>query len=191
MATTKVLGALAAICVPFAAIAVPAQAAPASTLSNPFPNGIQAAPGRNPIYQQLFLGTSMGGHADPYYSNQSYTYQWNFTLQHQLPSDIAIEAGYSGLRGIHLGLGRQYNQINPQYLALGSQLKSMVANPFYGRITVGALSAPLVQYGQLLSPYPQYTSVSAPASMQLKLSHTLIVTFGGRCSPCRTTSKWA
>ena len=136
---------------------------PASTLSNPFPNGIQAAPGRNPIYQQLFLGTSMGGHADPYYSNQSYTYQWNFTLQHQLPSDIAIEAGYSGLRGIHLGLGRQYNQINPQYLALGSQLKSMVANPFYGRITVGALSAPLVQYGQLLSPYPQYTSVSAPA----------------------------
>jgi len=105
----------------------------------------------------------MGGHADPYYSNQSYTYQWNFTLQHQLPSDIAIEAGYSGLRGIHLGLGRQYNQINPQYLALGSQLKSMVANPFYGRITVGALSAPLVQYGQLLSPYPQYTSVSAPA----------------------------
>jgi arabinogalactan endo-1,4-beta-galactosidase len=33
MATTKVLGALAAICVPFAAIAVPAQAATASTLS--------------------------------------------------------------------------------------------------------------------------------------------------------------
>jgi hypothetical protein len=77
--------------------------------------------------------------------------------------DIAVEAGYSGLRGIHLGLGRQYNQINPQYLALGSQLKAMVTNPFYGKITSGALSAPLVQYGQLLSPYPQYTSVSAPA----------------------------
>jgi hypothetical protein len=135
----------------------------ASTLSNPFPNGIQPAPGRNPVYQQLFLGTSLGGHADPYTSLQSYTYQWNFTLQHQFPSDIAVEAGYSGLRGIHLGLGRQYNQINPQYLALGSQLKTMVANPFYGRITAGALSAPLVQYGQLLSPYPQYTSVSAPA----------------------------
>jgi hypothetical protein len=136
---------------------------PASTLSNPFPTGIQPAPGRNPVYQQLFLGTSLGGHADPYTSLQSYTYQWNFTLQHQFPSDIAVEAGYSGLRGIHLGLGRQYNQINPQYLALGSQLKTMVANPFYGRITSGALSAPLVQYGQLLSPYPQYTSVSAPA----------------------------
>jgi hypothetical protein len=136
---------------------------PASTLSDPFPNGIQAAPGRNPIYQQLFLGTSLGGHADPYHSLQSYTYQWNFTVQHQLPSDIAVEAGYSGLRGIHLGLPRQYNQINPQYLALGSQLKSMVANPFYGTITAGALSAPMVQYGQLLLPYPQYTNVAAPA----------------------------
>ncbi len=136
---------------------------PASTLSDPFPNGIQPAPGRNPIYQQLFLGTSMGGHANPYRSNQSYTYQWNFTLQHQFPSDIAVEAGYSGLRGIHLGLGRQYNQIDPQYLALGSQLKTMVSNPFYGRITSGALSAPLVQAGQLLLPFPQYTSVSAPA----------------------------
>jgi hypothetical protein len=135
----------------------------ATTLSNPFPNGVQAAPGRNPAYQQLFLGTSLGGHTDPYHTLQSYTYQWNFTVQHQFPNDLAVEAGYSGLRGIHLALGRQYNQIDPQYLALGNQLKNLVPNPFYGKIAYGSLSFPTVQYGQLLSPYPQYTSVSAPA----------------------------
>jgi hypothetical protein len=135
---------------------------PLVSLSNPFPNGIIAAPGRNPAYQQEFLGTSLGGHADPYHTNHSYTYQWNFTVQHQF-GDLALEAGYSGLRGIHLGLGRQYDQIDPQYLPLGGQLKNLVPNPFYGKVLFGALAQPTVQYGQLLLPFPQYTSASAPA----------------------------
>ncbi|MFL6451880.1 MAG: TonB-dependent receptor, partial [Bryobacteraceae bacterium] len=134
-----------------------------STLSNPLPNGIVAPPGRDPRYQQNFLGTSQGGRASPYQANNSYTYQWNFTIQHQLPGDIALEAGYAGLRGIHLGLGRQYNQINPQYFALENSLRDQVPNPFLGRVSYGALSLPTVQRGQLLSPYPQYLSVSAPA----------------------------
>jgi hypothetical protein len=136
---------------------------PAVTLSDPFPNGLLAPPGRNPIYQQDFLGTSLGGHADPYNTPYSYTYQWNFTVQRQLPGDIALQAGYAGLRGIHLALGRQYDQINPQYLSLGNQLKNQVANPFYGKIAYGTLSFPTVQLGQLLLPFPEYTSVSAPA----------------------------
>jgi hypothetical protein len=135
----------------------------ATSFSNPFPNGLLPAPGRNPVYQQDFLGTSLGGHTDPYHTLNSYTYQWNFTVQHQFPKDIALEAGYSGLRGIHLALGRQYDQIDPQYLALGGALKTAVANPFYGKIAYGNLSFPTVQYGQLLLPYPQYTSLSAPA----------------------------
>jgi hypothetical protein len=134
-----------------------------NTLSNPFPNGLQPPPGRNPIYQQEFLGTNLGGHTDPYHTPYPYTYQWNFTVQHQFPMDIALEVGYSGLRGIHLALGKQYDQINPQYLSLGSQLNNLVPNPFYGKIAYGALSNPTVQYGQLLLPYPEYTSLSAPA----------------------------
>ncbi len=84
-------------------------------------------------------------------------------MQHQFPMDIALEAGYSGLRGMHLALGRQYDQINPTYLSLGSALKNTVANPFYGKIAYGTLSFPTVQLGQLLLPFPQYTNVSAPA----------------------------
>ena len=45
---------------------------PLVTLSNPFPNGIIAAPGRDPGYQGELLGTSLGGHADPYHTNHSY-----------------------------------------------------------------------------------------------------------------------
>jgi hypothetical protein len=134
-----------------------------STLSTALPNGIIPAPGRDPRYQQLFLGTNLGGRANPYHTNNSYTYQWNFTIQHQFPGDIALEVGYAGLRGMHLGLGRQYNQINPQYFALGNSLRDQVPNPFLGRVSYGPLSLPTVQRGQLLSPYPQYLSLSAPA----------------------------
>jgi hypothetical protein len=136
---------------------------PLNTLSNPFPKGLLAAPGRNPIYQSLFLGTSLGGHADPYHALYGYTYQWNFTVQHQFKKNIALEAGYAGLRGIHLPLGRQYDQINPQYLSMGGALKNQVSNPFYGIIGNGTLAQPTVQLGQLLLPFPEYTSVSAPA----------------------------
>ena len=134
-----------------------------NTLSNPFPNGLLPPPGRNPIYQQELLGGSLGGHADLQYEKYGYTYQWNFTVQHQFPHDLALEVGYAGLRGIHLPQGTQFDQINPQYFSLGKQLQSQVANPFYGLISTGALSQPTVQYGQLLLPFPEYTSLSAPA----------------------------
>jgi hypothetical protein len=64
---------------------------------------------------------------------------------------------------MHLGLGRQYNQIDPTYFSLGASLRDQVPNPFLGRVSYGALAQRTVQRGQLLSPYPQYLSLSAPA----------------------------
>ena len=136
----------------------------ANTLSNPFPTGLLAPPGRNPYYQTALLGGSLGGHADPQYQLYGYTLQWNFTVQHQFPKDIAVEAGYAGLRGIHMPLGLQFDQIDPKYLSLGSQLKTLVPNPFYGKVPVGTLAQPTVQAGQLLLPFPEYTSLSDPAN---------------------------
>ncbi len=136
---------------------------PLNTLSNPFPGGLQPAPGRNSVYQTELLGAALSGHGDLQYEKYGYTYQWNFTVQHQFPGDIAVEAGYSGLRGLHLPQGGlNLDQINPQYLSLGSQLKNLVPNPFYGTIPVGTLSQPTVQMGQLLLPYPQYSSLTDP-----------------------------
>jgi hypothetical protein len=136
---------------------------PLNTLSNPYPNGFQPAPGRNPSYQAALLGGALSGHGDLQYEKYGYTYQWNFTVQHQFSGDLSLEAGYAGLRGKHLPQGGlNLNQINPQYLSLGSQLKNQVPNPFYGTIQFGTLSQPTVQLGQLLLPYPQYTSLTDP-----------------------------
>jgi hypothetical protein len=136
---------------------------PLNTLSDPYPSGLRAAPGRDPVYQTLLLGGALGGHGDLQYEQSGYTYQWNFTVQHQFAGDTSVEAGYAGLRGLHLPQGGlNLNQINPLYLSLGSQLKNLVPNPFYGTIQFGTLSQPTVQLGQLLLPFPQYTSLSDP-----------------------------
>jgi hypothetical protein len=45
-----------------------------------------------------------------------------------------------------------------QYLALGASLEDQVPNPFFGLITSGSLSAATVSRGQLLRPFPAYTS---------------------------------
>jgi hypothetical protein len=136
---------------------------PLNTLSNPYPTGLQPAPGRNPVYQTALLGGALSGHGDLQYEKYGYTYQWNFTVQHQFAQDLSLEAGYAGLRGIHLPQGGlNLDQINPIYLPMGSQLKNLVPNPFYGTVQFGTLSQPTVQLGQLLLPYPQYTSLSDP-----------------------------
>jgi hypothetical protein len=139
-----------------------------NTLSDPYPGGLQQFPGRNPSYQQALVGASLNGgySVGPVLGNEKrgYSYQWNFTVQHQFVSDIAFEAGYAGLRGYHLPLmgsqnGAQLNQLNPVYFSLGNQLNNQVPSPFYGIIPVGTLSTATVPLGQLLSPFPQYQGV--------------------------------
>jgi hypothetical protein len=72
-----------------------------------------------------------------------------------------VEAAYAGSRGVHLIAGSgQVDQLPDQDLALGKQLQQLVPNPFYGLISTGTLSQPTVQRGQLLLPYPQYTSAT-------------------------------
>src|SRR6266542_5561945 len=42
---------------------------------------------------------------------------------------------------------------------LRNDLLSLVPNPFHGIIPTGTLAQPMVQRGQLLRPFPQYTGV--------------------------------
>ena len=48
----------------------------------------------------------------------------------------------------------------PQYLSMGTQLNTLVPNPFYGKILNGSLSAATVRLGSLLVPYPQYGGIN-------------------------------
>jgi Carboxypeptidase regulatory-like domain len=131
---------------------------PLNTLANPFPQGLIGAPGRNSNYQQLLLG----GTPNALYQTEptGATYQWNFSIQHQFPKALAVEASYVGLHGAHLPMGLQVNQLPDQDLALGNALLQLVPNPFYGKVSNGSLTQPTVQYEQLLRPYPEYGNLN-------------------------------
>ena len=132
---------------------------PLDTLSNPFPNGLLPTPGRNADLQRILIGQSVNGaiYNDPY----SYTQQWNFDVQRELPGGFALSVAYAGSKGVHLpGPDQQLNQLPPEFMALGSRLQEQVPNPFFGTASIGTLAQPRVAYGQLLRPYPQYTGYS-------------------------------
>jgi len=135
---------------------------PFDTISDPFPNGFNSAPGNMPQdqAQAVLVGaglTNIPLRDTPY----PYQPQWNFTLQRQLWGDVALEAAYAGSSGVHLPTGTyQINALAVENLSYGSGLNTLVPNPFYGLVKTGTLSQPNVQRGQLLRPFPQYTSVA-------------------------------
>jgi hypothetical protein len=96
-------------------------------------------------------------------TNTPYTLQYNLTIQHELPGRILIETAFVGNRGRQLSRGGEggytLNQVDPQYLALGSALNELVDNPFYGTVSGGVLVAPKISRAQLLRPYPQFDAI--------------------------------
>jgi hypothetical protein len=138
-------------------------ATPNNTLSNPFPNGIQQPIGRNPAFQGALYGNSVS--APVAYEPYGYVQQWNLAIQRDLGSGASLEVAYAGAKGTHLtGLVQNLNQLPNRYLSQGTALLNQVSNPFYGIISNGTLSAPTVQAGQLLRPYPQFTGVDDSGS---------------------------
>lgn len=133
-----------------------------ATLSDPFPDGYNL-PFGNTLGLATALGQNVSGTIRDWNVNP-YFQQWSFSIQRELPANAVVEAAYSGSRGVHLGAGgnENLNQIAPQYHSLGTDLNTMVANPFYGVITdpISTLSKATVQRSQLLRPYPHFTSVS-------------------------------
>lgn len=136
----------------------------AATLSNPYPTGFNLPTGRA-LGASTNLGLGVGDSFFPAYA-VPLVQQWNMTLQHSLPGNITAELGYIGNHTLHLvdgEAGKQYNQVNPSYMSLGTKLQEQVPNPFYGKIPykTGSLANPTVQYMQLLRPYPQYTGIQS------------------------------
>ena len=140
---------------------------PNATLSDPFPQGITAAPGRAPNINNYFNGLSLAVEIpnNPY----GYVQQWNLDIQRQFPGNMLLDVAYAGAKGTHLPIaGFQINQLPVQYMSLGKQLFNQVSNPFakVQPALNGTLSGPTISYGQSLLPYPEYASLSiAPWNM--------------------------
>lgn len=126
---------------------------PLTPLSNPYPNGFAA-----PTGSSLGLLSGAGDDIRPvmYDDKTPWTQQWNVTIQHELPAHIALEVGYVGTRGRQLPVEVMLNQLDPQYMALGSQLNQLVSNPFYGVVERGIHLSPQISRAQLLRPFPQF-----------------------------------
>jgi hypothetical protein len=80
-------------------------------MSNPFPNGVENYPGRDPSYQQVLLG----GTAQQLYRDEDgypgRSVQFNLALQHEFGNQLSVEVAYIGLRGSHLPNTVNMNQL--------------------------------------------------------------------------------
>ncbi len=120
--------------------------------NNPFAGGIQ-----KPTAGADFVGQAIRG--DQLNRPKPYLSDWTLSIQREITPTILAEVGYVGSKFTHLFWNRQHNQNDPAELSYGSDLLKLVDNPFFGKITTGALSAQKVQLRQLLRPYPQYLDV--------------------------------
>jgi hypothetical protein len=148
---------------------------PYNTISLPFPNGISPPPGRTLGTEgtQQFLTQVVQSITEVDRGNHptGYVQQWNVSLEQQLPAKFSFVAAYVGSRGTHLAqYSQQVNQISDSMLAEAATqfaaggrpavaLLRPVPNPFIMNGQALALAAPTTTLGQLLRPYPQYTSV--------------------------------
>ena len=85
-------------------------------MSNPFPNGVENFPGRDPSYQRVLLG----GTAQQFYRDEEgypgYSHQWNVAFQHQFRNNLSMEVTYTGLDGNHLPNTLNLNQLGREHI---------------------------------------------------------------------------
>ena len=127
--------------------AAPNTPVPGASLANPFVTGLRP-------YPNSLVGSGIGAIWPewPTPMNQ----MWNANIQRSLGSNLLVEVAYIGSRGMRIWNNYNRDATYPQYLSMGTQLNNLVANPFYGKIAIGTMSAATVRQGILLVPYPQY-----------------------------------
>lgn len=101
-----------------------------------------------------------------------YMQQWNFAIQRSLSKGVVVSAVYAGSKGTKLfGSNYNVNQMDPKYFSEGLALQNLVANPFFGQITTGALSARTIARSQLLRPFPDYLNIDTWGTNGLSTSY--------------------
>ena len=133
------------------------------TLDNITPAfALAGGPSVDPIPFSPTAGLGQGVFAVDRNLGSGYAQQWNTSLQRELTSDISVEVAYVGSKITHVGIpDTNLNQLSVDQLAQGAPLLQRVTNPYFGTIPrSSSLGDPTIPLGQLLKPYPQYTTVS-------------------------------
>jgi len=136
---------------------------PYATIDNPYPQGLIPPVGRGSNLQSTLLGAgnSYNSPTDPY----AYTQQYNAGIQQQLGNSFMFSLVWGGAKGTHLPFsGLNIDTLPTQYMSMGNALLNNVPNPYYGIISSKySLGAPTVPAGQLLLPFPEFSSVGIQA----------------------------
>lgn len=152
---------------------------PAGVFSNGFLQGITQPTGN--AGGRL---TGVGGNVDfvEQSSEAGYVHQYSFDIARELSGSMMVSLGYMGSRSENLSTGGtadatvNINQLDPEYMALGTGLQTLVPNPFFGNPVFGSLStSPTIARGQLLRPYPQYQNVLAHRVNQARARYNAMV----------------
>lgn len=153
---------------------------PAFYIQNGYPHNYGTVPDLNP-------GLNVGQGANwlaPEDGKPAFVQNWNFDIQRDLGWRTLLEAAYVGNKASRLASGLvNPNQLNPEYLSLGSLLTDSISSP--AAIAAG-FTSPYPGFSgtvaQALRPYPQYLTISrdnqtAGASsynaLQVKLQHQM------------------
>lgn len=157
----------------------PGNNAPAYYWDNGVPPIAQAPPFIDPTYGTGYItsnptgvqnpvnGSPDIGGKPPYYQN------WNFSIQRTLTANMTLGAAYTASMGKFLagpgnGGGSSLNLAPLKYLALGSLLTATAnsANIARAQAIFPEIAMPFPNFvgtiGQMLRPYPQYGTISAP-----------------------------
>jgi hypothetical protein len=144
-----------------------------ANLTNPFPNGILAAPGSS-----LGLMTNVGnsiisgvgapsGQGASFYNpniRTGYNQRWDLHVQQLLPGQFLLDVGYAGSRATKLWIPQALSGIPSQDLShlpyrdqpLINSRSAQVTNPFYPLLPGTSLASQVVSAGNLLCPHPQF-----------------------------------
>jgi hypothetical protein len=147
----------------------------------------------NGSFQQLGNGIS-----SVFRNRQSpYVQQWLLGVQYAITPNDQIDVNYIGNRGVRMVGSKNYNQLDPKYLALGNAfLSAQAPNPLGaalsalsagGKVAASGcnLGGDTVKNAQLLSPMPQFcnggvSQIDAPVGQSLY--NALQVTYNHRVS---------
>jgi hypothetical protein len=123
---------------------------------------LQGGPSVVPIAPTPLAGLGQGVFAVDSTLGSGYAQQWNASVQQELTPNTTLEVSYVGSHIVHVGIpDSNLNQLSASQLALGTQLTQNVPNPYFGIIPrSSSLGNPTIPYGQLLKPFPEYTTVS-------------------------------
>jgi TonB dependent receptor-like, beta-barrel len=130
---------------------------PLNLLANPFPSGLIA-----PVGASQGLATNIGTgitFIDPH-TREPRSQQFSFEIQRELPWGIRASAGYVLNKVDRLPVTKDLNAWTLDQLPLGAAgLNQHVANPFAGLVPGYSLNQATITYGQLIRPFPQFTTV--------------------------------